>query len=270
MGNGQLYCRETGTGQVMVLIHGWAMSSCAWRFQEPLASRYHLLMPDLPGHGQSPPQSDLPCFSVNGCAESIARVITERDFSSIVIVGWSLGSMVTLRLASLLPERIAGMILVGGTARFCTDTDSDYLCGLPEKDVRGLSARLKRNYGETLGDFFKLMFAQDELDHDQYQRIVRDVILVGRQPSQEVAHAGLAALATEDLRPLLPTIQTPTLLIHGIADTICPSASARYLADHLPNALLQLLPGIGHAPFLSRPEEFNSLVSQFAAEVSPL
>jgi pimeloyl-[acyl-carrier protein] methyl ester esterase len=262
-----LHVREAGTGPPLLMIHGWAMSGRVWRFQEPLADRWHLVMPDLPGHGYSPAMDDLASFTVPVLAQSLLELLDALQIDRLAVMGWSLGALVALRLTELLGDRLTALVLVGGTARFCTA--DDYLHGLPHQDVRGLGLRLRRDYGATLGDFFKRMFAADELDYDQYQRIVREVVLGGRQPAPDVAQAGLLALAGEDVRSLLPTITAPALILHGMADSICPPGSARYLADNLPNVTLQLVPGVGHAPLLTRPEEFNTLVAEFLAETWP-
>ncbi|MGA2150913.1 MAG: alpha/beta fold hydrolase, partial [Geobacteraceae bacterium] len=69
-----------------------------------------------------------------------------------------------------------------------------------------------------------------------------------------------------DIREKLPAIDRPVLLIHGSADTICPPSVARYLAERLPDARLVMLDGAGHAPFLSRPDEFNAILRKFLQE----
>lgn len=251
-----------GEGTPLVMIHGWGMSGMAWRFQSPLSSRFRLLIPDLPGYSDSPPSDWSPPLLVQRIASTVNHLVE----APAVIVGWSLGSLLALRFARSFPEMTKGVVLVGGTARFTT-TDG-YDAGLPLKDIRGLRARLKRHYGETMGDFFRRMFVDDELDSDQYRKIVREIILPGRQPSPDVALKGLDFLGIEDLRSELPYIPFPVLIVHGLGDTITPPASARYLADNLPHAILQYLPGIGHAPFLSRPEEFNALITSFVDEVT--
>ncbi|GAB4296232.1 MAG: alpha/beta fold hydrolase [Desulfuromonadia bacterium] len=260
-----LSLRISGDGIPVVFIHGWGMGGVAWRFQSPLATRYRLIIPDLPGYGDSHPSPSDQWTTTSlagGLAKALERLVEEPPF----FVGWSLGSLIALRFLRTFPEKVRGVILVGGTARFST-TDG-YDAGLPPRDIRGLALRLRRNYGDTMGGFFSRMFADGELDHDQYQKIVREIILPGRQPSLDVALQGLELLANEDLRGELSHLHHPSLILHGLGDTITPPASARYIADRLPHASLQYLPGIGHAPFLSRPEEFNSLVSSFIDEVT--
>ncbi len=62
---------------------------------------------------------------------------------------------------------------------------------------------------------------------------------------------GLAILEQTDLRPILPTLDIPALIIHGGRDRLVPPAAGAYLAAALPRARLRELPHAGHAPFLS-------------------
>ena len=125
------------------MLHGWAMSGRVWRFQEPLASRWRLLAPDLPGHGYSPVPPNLDHFTVPLLARNLREMLEELHLERVAILGWSLGSLVAMRLAELLGDRLTSLILVGGTPRFCADTD--YASGVPAQDVRGLGLRLRNH-----------------------------------------------------------------------------------------------------------------------------
>jgi pimeloyl-ACP methyl ester carboxylesterase len=158
-------------------------------------------------------------------------------------------------------ERLAGLVLVGATPRFTT-TDS-YPHGLPVNEPRGMGLRLRRNFSRTMGEFFRQMFAQGELSREQENRITREIVMGGRLPQPEAAVAALDILASADLREALPEIDRPVLLVHGAADTICPPGAARFMAERLPHARLIEFEAVGHAPFLSRPAEFNAVLRRF-------
>jgi pimeloyl-[acyl-carrier protein] methyl ester esterase len=66
---------------------------------------------------------------------------------------------------------------------------------------------------------------------------------------------------------MLPAVDLPALVIHGSADTICPAGVAHYLVERIADARLMVFDGAGHAPFLSRPDEFNAIVREFLQEV---
>jgi pimeloyl-[acyl-carrier protein] methyl ester esterase len=68
-----------------------------------------------------------------------------------------------------------------------------------------------------------------------------------------------------DLRPRLPTITLPTLIIHGEKDALVPVSAAQWLAGQLPHSQLHILPGAGHVPTMTRPQQVATLINQFFA-----
>jgi pimeloyl-[acyl-carrier protein] methyl ester esterase len=239
------------------------MSGTVWRFQrEALAARWRVITLDLQGHGLSPAGDGQ---TLTALADGVARLCTRLQLHDATLIGWSLGAQVALAAASILAERLAALVLVGGTPKFTSSPD--YPHGLPTDEVRGMALRLRRNYVKTMGDFFRGMFSDNELSHDQYQRIVHEIVLGGRLPDEGIARQTLDILLQADLRPRLAGINLPVLLIHGTEDTICPAAASAYMAEKLPNAALRLMEGTGHAPFLSRPAAFNLLLQDFLRSI---
>ncbi len=261
-GNVTLHYEEEGEGFPLVFIHGWAMSGNVWAYQRPLAERFRVITLDLRGHGKSSPAAE---YAFGDFASDVALLFDRLGLQRAALVGWSLGAQVALESIRLLGDRVAALVLVAATPKF-TATDG-WPHGLPATEARGLGLRLKRDYDGTLGAFFKRMFAEDELTRDQYQSIVRDIVIPRPLPDHEAVLAALATLAEGDHRAILASITSPTLIIHGERDSICPPGAGRYLADAIPGARF-LEMGEGHAPFLSRPEMFNRKLSEFIAEVT--
>ena len=256
----EIYYAESGSGRPLVLLHGWAGSGRFWRWQvEAFASDCRVIVPDLRGHGRSTGGGAV--FTLDGCTSDLVALFDELDLSDALLVGWSQGGQAALAAVSRLRERLAGLVLVACPPKYSA-TD-DYPHGLPPGEMKGLSLLLRRDPDRALGEFFRRMFAPGELDEAQSRRIVHEIIVAGRKPTPEAARAALAELDRTDLRDILPSIDLPTLLVHGEADTICLPAASRYLAERLPAAVLELLPGLGHAPHLSRPAQFNALVAGF-------
>lgn len=255
-----LHCHETGTGRPVVFVHGWAMSGRVWRFQQELADGRRLLCIDQRGHGQS---SAAAGYLLEDFAGDLVDFFEARALQDAVVVGWSLGVQVALKAFPELRHRLAGLVLVGGTPRFTTA--DDYPHGQPPVEVKGMGLRLRRDYQKTMGDFFRGMFAEGEMDHARYQRIVHEIVMAGGSPDAEAARETLKILSTADLRGELPQVDRPVLLIHGELDGICPASASAYMAQRLPEATLRIMPGCGHAPFMTRPEQFNELLRDFLA-----
>ncbi|UPU36851.1 alpha/beta fold hydrolase [Geomonas paludis] len=255
-----LHFQEIGAGRPVVFVHGWAMSGRAWRFQQELQDAGRLIFLDLRGHGHSAPASS---YTIDDYASDLAAFFEELALQDAVLVGWSMGVQVALQAFPALRSRLAGMVLVGGNARYASC--DDYPHGKAPVEVKGMGLRLRRDHQKTMGDFFKGMFAEGELDHDLYQRIVHEIVLGGRSADREAVMQSLNILSTADLRAQLPQVDRPVLVIHGDQDTVCTVAASEYLAQHLPMARLEIFQGCGHAPFMTRPQRFNAVLREFIA-----
>ena len=257
-----LHYQETGSGRPVVFLHGWAMSGRVWRFQQALDDSCRLIFLDQRGHGQSAPAAG---YTVEDYAKDLASFIDKLGLENAVLVGWSMGVQVAVQAFPALRDRLAALVLVGGTARF-TMAD-DYPHGKPPLEVKGLGLRLRRDHQKTMGDFFKGMFAEQEIDKAQYQRIIHEIVMGGHSPDREAARESLNILSTVDQRDRLPQVDRPVLLVHGEFDTICPASASEYMAGRLPMATLEIFHGCGHAPFMTRPEQFNELLRSFLARI---
>jgi pimeloyl-ACP methyl ester esterase len=254
-----IYFEEMGEGSPLVMLHGWGGSGRLWRFQQELADSFRLVIPDLRGHGLSIASPE--GFRVEELASDIVTLFESLALTDAILLGWSLGSQVAIASFPPLRERLSGLVLIGATARF-TATDG-YPHGLPANEIRGMGLRLRRDYERTMGEFFRSMFAQGELTTGQEERIGREILADGRLPAPKAARAALDILASTDLRERLRSIDCPVLIIHGSSDAVCPPGAARFLAKRLPNARLVEIAGAGHAPCLSRPDQFNALIREF-------
>jgi malonyl-ACP O-methyltransferase BioC/pimeloyl-ACP methyl ester esterase len=259
-----LFFEDVGSGPTLLFVHGWAMSGRVWRYQQKQFTETHRVITlDLRGHGTSSVPATGP--TIDDCAADIETLLKRLDLKQVTLIAWSMGVLATLRAFPAIRDRVAGLVFVGGTPRFTTGDGFPH--GLPPDEVRGMALRLKRQYGRTMEEFFREMFAKEEVDSERYRQIVQDIVKGGQLPETRVALRSLESLAAADLRPSLAAVDRPVLLIHGEEDRICLPEASRYMAEQLPGARMELLPGIGHAPFLSRPDLFNSLLGMFLGEV---
>ena len=164
-------------------------------------------------------------------------------------------------LATHAGSLISRLLLISTTPRFCQQ--EDWLHGLPPVQVRTMDRHLKRAYLRTLGDFFDMQFVDEQLTTERRRELLAFAVRASRVPKLEDCRATLDILAGEDLRPHLGTIDIPVLVMHGTSDQIIPCAAGRYLATELADAQLQLLEGVGHAPFMSRPAECLDIWREF-------
>ncbi|HET8538787.1 MAG TPA: alpha/beta fold hydrolase [Anaeromyxobacter sp.] len=260
---GTLHHEDAGSGAPVVLVHGWSLSSAAFADElAALARSRRAIAPDLRGHGRSAaPRAP---FGLADLARDLAALVEALALDRAVLVGWSLGAQVALAAAPLVRARLAGLVLVSGTPRFAEGEGWPH--GLPARSVEGLAARVRRDAPRAVARFFDGMFVEGELDAAARARA--EAIRAAVAPADPAALlCGLDVLAREDLRGALPSLDLPVLLVHGDRDPVCPPGASRAMAAAIPGARLALLPGAGHAPFLSRAGPFRDALASFLASL---
>ncbi len=174
------------------------------------------------------------------------------DPQGFFVVGWSLGGQEAVRLAATSPEKFKGLILVSSFGKFLKSPDNP--TGLSPALLRNLEKKLQADLSAGLEFFYQLMFT-DGAVHPQINKM--------GHPSPAVIAKQLEMLKSADVRPLLPRIKVPTLIIQGDKDQICLPGTAIALQEKIPNSRLRMMKGVGHAPFLEAPEIFFDLLSDF-------
>ncbi len=250
---------EVGQGHPLVLLHGWAMSAAVFsEIATLLSSDFRLLIPDLPGHGESSPslQNDLA-----GIAADLGAWIAATENTPVTLIGWSLGGMLSLEIARQNKLPVANLVLVGTTPRFTQS--ENWALGLPSVQVRALARNLERRFEATLADFFSLAFAGEEISKERLRTIRTFAVRQSPLPDHGAAMGLLNMLASQDQRAVLSEIHQPALVIHGDLDQIAPVAAGRLLAEMLPQGRFSEFPGVGHGPFLSQPQETVARIREF-------
>jgi pimeloyl-ACP methyl ester carboxylesterase len=186
-----------------------------------------------------------------------ARLLTDHA-GPLVLVGASMGGMLALEAARQAPQRIAGLALLGTSAR----PDTPELIALRSDAIR----RFEQGGAEELLRA-NVMFAF----HPQHQRdralVERYVQMVLRAGTAQLIAQNRAVMARADLRAALPAIRCPALVLCGEADALTPPDHARELADTLPSARLEMIEGAGHMLTLEQPARVGSLLADWLAKV---
>jgi len=239
----------------LVFWHGWGVGPAVWtdlveQLRGLLNNPYELVVQPLPGY--TPEQEPVVYYSASGLLEDLMKEITEP----ITLCGWSLGAMLALLAASLFPERIEKLILIGATPRFMKRTD--WSEGVPLNMIDKLGSSLRVDPASTLRRFITI-FNQNDIHAREIARKLTD-ITSAPAPSLE---SGLDLLKHTDLRPIVQNISQPVLLLHGEKDPLMPLSAAKWLQKHLKQAQLAVLPQASHAPFLSDTLTSAQFISDF-------
>lgn len=265
--NDKLWYEDQGTGPVLVLLHGWCMSSTVWRPQlDGLSATFRVIAPDLAGHGRSMCSSG--AYGFADFAADITSLFRHLDLQRALLAGWSMGGQVALLASTHLKERLAGLVLVATTPRFTATADFPW--GLAPVEATGMALKLRRNATRALDGFTARMFAAGELDDPAQALQIRALLAAVPIPDTNVALQSLQALVDADMRDLLPLIDLPTLVINGDRDIICRPEASDYLAQQISSSSRVIMHGCGHAPFLTRGREFDTCLDDFSRRVHDL
>lgn len=236
VGGGRVHSVHAGTGPPLVLLHGLSGSYRWWRAAVPaLTPHFTVHMPELIGFGSSrAPFLRLP--GIGGTADIVAEWMQAMGVARAAVVGHSMGGQIAIHIAAEHPERVERLGLVAAA-------------GLPRALSRAEAWRLLSEVVPPRG-WGRLDFLPT---------IARDALRAGPR----VLGLALLNLLRDDVRPLLPRIQAPTLLIWGALDPLVPVSHGREMADTIPEARLVVLDRAAHNPMVDRPAEFNRQLLSF-------
>ena len=251
---GRIYTETLGSGPDVVLVHGFGMHSGVWRdFAALLAERFRVTLLDLPGHGRSGMIAD---FTLDGAGRALLEVAPKRAHW----LGWSLGATIGLHLANRYPERIATLAMLAGSARFVRG--DDWPCAMEPELLSQFGSDMLADYQNTLMRFLGLQTWGLEDARSVVKRL-REAVGECRPPEENALRAGLAILATADLRRALSTLRPPLLLLLGGRDRLVPAAAGRAMQALARSAELHVLDRAAHVPFLTHAGDCASLVLDF-------
>lgn len=270
---GSIHAVEAGAGPPIVLVHGVTLSVITWARQlAGLAADHRVIAIDQRGHGPSTAGSD--GYTLDRLAEDVVEVLYELDVEGAVLVGHSLGGMVSMTAAINSPDRLADH--VAGLALVATSSHPLANVPIPPAVVDRVGAWNERNLVRAGERGRRLIPGDSRLTWTM--RLAYGVrpdpaaVELGRTMMTAMSPASLGPLVrgigSLRLREHLSAIDLPTLVVVGTRDLLTPPRHARTIADGILGAELVVLPGTGHMVMLERPDELNALLDEFSAKVT--
>jgi pimeloyl-ACP methyl ester carboxylesterase len=226
----------------LILLPGLACDDALWRHQAPAlaAAGQTVLVADVHQRADTLPE--------------MAALLLAEQPGDLLLAGCSMGGMLAMEAARQAPQRVRGLALLGTSAR--PDT--------PE---------LLKLRSQAIGEFEQgrvepllranVMFAF----HPAHQARLADdyLAMVMRAGAAGLIRQNRAVMARADLRPALPALACPTLVVGGLDDQLTPPDCARELAAAIPGAQLQLLPECGHMLTWEQPAALTALLQGWLA-----
>jgi len=236
-----VHVRDLGnrTRRTALLLHGCLGDGEDFReLSVRLAATRRVLVPDLPGHGRSPP---LRAYSFDGVRQALEKMVVGRGAPSLDIVGYGYGSYHALLLALLGSVKVGRLHLIGPVAAGLDEGQRALMASHAESVRSGRS--------DYAGTFAARCFAESwAAAHGDAVAAVRE--RARRVPAEQLSRELDEFARLPDLRRRLPAIACQTVVRVGAEDGMTPPAAGKAIARAIPGARLELVPGAGHALML--------------------
>ena len=260
----ELFYEDHGSGDPVILIHGYPLSGASWEKQLPalLQAGYRVITYDRRGFGKS--SQPATGYQYDVFAEDLRQLVSHLALTDVTLVGFSMGGGEVARyIGKYGSQGVRKAVIIGGIPPFLLKTP-DNPEGLDSAVFAGIQKAVAADRYAFFSEFFKNFFNTD--------------VFLGQRVSEQAVQASwnIAALASplasvacvptwhEDFRQDLARIDVPALVIHGDADRIVPlEASGRRTAQMIKGARLVTIKDGPHAVNWTHAEEVNSALLAF-------
>jgi len=233
--------------QSLIFIHGSGGDYSAWSHQYAgLHKQYNLAAVDLPGHGNSEGsgKSDIESYCL-----WVKKLLDILPLQNVILVGHSLGAAISLQFALNYPQKIQGIVTVGG--------------GLKMPVNPAIFEFLKTNPVESIELVCK--FSVAKANREKFMAPLMKSLADTRI---DVLQGDLSACDKFDVSPEISKLSLKALAICGAEDKMTPPDFSRQIAESISGAKLCLIEGAGHMVMMERPDEFNEALNNFAFSMS--
>jgi pimeloyl-ACP methyl ester carboxylesterase len=247
----------------LLMVHGLGDEADTWRHVfDPFTNDFHTLALDLPGFGRS----DKPdvVYSPQFLMDSVIGLMDALNIYNTIIVGSSLGGILAHGLAVAHPERVSGLILVGG-ALLQAEPIQDRSIQLMQMPIIGewLYTRLRKNPDaayRSLNNVYHQLEKLPKADRNfLYTRVNQRVWSDGQRRAYFSTLRNLIPwikFIQGDLPSQLRQLEIPTLILRGEYDALFSETNVDQLLKIQPNAMNSVVKDAGHLPHQEAPETF--------------
>lgn len=255
--DGEMHYRVLGNGQPLLLLHGFGESGTIWDLQsKKLAKEAMLLIPDLPGTGESPSPASGPFTSLEKYAALLTALLDTERIESCTLVGHSMGGYIALAFAEMFPERLDGFALFHSTA----------LPDSPQRlEARKKGIRLMQEYGagaflaEIIPGLYSETFRQTN------QAAVQQHVAESTEWARKDALTGYyeAMMSRPDRTRVLAEFPRPVCMVLGTHDKTVDLNETKPQTGLLQHGSVSILESVAHMGMREDPEASFDILRLF-------
>lgn len=242
----------------ILFVHGYPFDHTIWADQLAGLDGYRRIAPDLRGMGRS----DAPDlgYGIGTYAADLAALLDALGVDDVILCGFSLGGYVAFEFLRRWRSRVRALVLVS------TRAEADTADGRRARDAAAALAR-EHGPGAIADGMIGKMLTADSLAGSA--ELVRQVLaLMAATPVAGIIGALAAMRDRPDSMGLLPMLEgIPTLVVVGADDQLTPPDRARAMADAIPGARLEIIPGAAHLTVMEKPREVTAAIGKFVEQL---
>ena len=263
----ELYYEDHGSGQPVVLIHGYPLDGNSWERQsrELIAAGYRVITYDRRGFGQSSKVGA--GYDYDTFAADLDAVLNTLDLRDVILVGFSMGTGELARyVKNYGHERVAKLAFLASLEPFLVATD-DNPTGVPQSVFDGIRETAHADRFAWFTNFYQDFY---NLDENLGSRISQEVVTASWNTATRSAPVAAYAVVSawiEDFRADVEAVRAagkPSLILHGTKDNILPiDATARPFHKAFPEAEYVEIEGAPHGLLWTHADEVNEALLAF-------
>ena len=241
--------KKIGKGKPFVLVHGYLGGQEMWRYQEDLKDHFELIMPSLPGYGESAFMTAPSTIREN--AVKVFELLDHLGIETFYLLGHSMGGMIVQEMAALSPERVERLI--------CFGTGSIGVLPSRFETIEESREKIKKVGIKQARESIAKTWFVDYLLGDGYQLCLDE----GAKATTQAALASLDAWDSWDGRGQLEKIQSPTLILWSDKDRSYDWNQQEILKKGISDSIVEIIEGCAHNSHMEKPELVNRIIRQF-------
>ncbi|GAB3543283.1 alpha/beta fold hydrolase [Noviherbaspirillum agri] len=252
----QIHYLQGGSGETVMLLHGIFAEKDHWvDFARPLTGSYRVVVPDLPGYGESS-RLDNQVYDYAAQVEMLKTLLDALGVERVHLAGNSMGGTIAALFASQYPERVHSVALIGAPHGIRSPQPSEM-----DRLIDAGKAPLIAHNEEEFEQMMSLLFVERPFLPYPILHAAQSGAVQNAQSNRRLWEAQLKNRYLLDER--IAQLPQPALALWGEGDRIFNVSGAEVLRSRLRNAEVQVLPGVGHLPMMERPKESAQIYAAF-------